>query len=114
MVQCTIDFVKVHAATVKEILGDLVARHSVATAGRNNLLSLLLAKIDLNLGRDRNHLLHVQKQKKQTEQTTPSGIYHSLYLLDTNIQKVLIFNNKRQRQFLPETEDFWVSLTQKL
>lgn len=115
MVQCTIDLVEVHAATIKEILGDLVARHSVETAGRNNLLSLLLAKIDLNLGRDRNHLLHVSiKQKKQTEQTTPSGIYHSLYLLVTNIQKVLINNNKRQRQFLPETEDFWVSLTQKL
>ena len=115
MVQCTIDLVEVHAATIKEILGDLVARHSVETAGRKNLLSLLLAKIDLNLGRDRNLFLHVSiKQKKQTEQTTPSGIYHSLYLLDTNIQKVLIINNKRQRQFLPETEDFWVSLTQKL
>lgn len=115
MVQCTIDLVKVHAVTVKEILGDLVARHSVETAGRNNLLSLLLAKIYLQLGCGCNLFLHVSiKQKKQTEQTTPSGIYHSLYLLVTNIQKVLINNNKRQRQFLPETEDFWVSLTQKL
>ena len=42
MVQCAIDFVKVHAVIVKEILGDLVARHSVETAGRKNLLSLLL------------------------------------------------------------------------
>ena len=85
MVQCTIDLVEVHAATVKEILGDLVARHSVETAGRNNLLSLLLAKIYLQLGCGCNLFLHVSiKQKKQTEQTTPSGIYHSLYLLDTN------------------------------
>ena len=115
MVQCAIDLVEVHAATVKEILGYLVARHSVETAGRNNLLSLLLAKIYLQLGCGCNLFLHVSiKQKKQTEQTTPSGIYHSLYLLVTNIQKVLINNNKRQRQFLPETEDFWVSLTQKL
>ena len=87
MVQCAIDFVKVHAVIVKDISGHFVTGHSVETAGRKNLLPLLLAKIDLNLGRDSNHLLHVQKQKKQTEQTTPSGIYHSLYLLDTNIRK---------------------------
>lgn len=88
MVQCTIDLVEVHAATVKEILGDLVARHSVETAGRKNLLSLLLAKIDLNLGRDRNNLLHVQKQKKQTEHTIPiMAMYVSIYLLVTNIRK---------------------------
>ncbi len=42
------------------------------------------------------------------------AMYVSIYLLVTNIRKVLINNNKRQRQFLPETEDFWVSLTQKL
>lgn len=116
MVQCTIDLVEVHAATVKEILGYLVARHSVETAGRKNLLSLLLSKIYLQLGCDCNLFLHVSiKQKKADRTNNPfMAMYVSIYLLVTNIRKVLINNNKRQRQFLPETEDFWVSLTQKL
>mgnify|MGYP003293499472 FL=1 len=112
MIKSPVEIVEVLLSGIEDVLGHAVAGITVCLSRAEERLPLLRADNNLHLGSDCDRLLHDLTQKKQKEHTFAPirSIVYFFCLLYANLQNIIHITNRRNRQFLPETEDFGVSL----